>query len=1487
MFGVNNNASSGPQAQAGPDLEEIQTEAVGFQAIAGETKLRILPTGWPASALPKPTSTLFGVASRQELVAAAGPDTLVIARTTTVRDAYEKDVPAENNVKPFTPELTIPIPRISHLAFSSDESFLIICADDGGGLQVYDVDGLKQGNTNPAFQLATNGVSVRALVPNPASENGHIIALVLTDGKLMLADLKSRNFQAGKNGMVLREGVSCISWSVKGKQIVAGLGNGIALQLDPSGDIKAEIPRPPQLDGDQHVSGVSWLGNDLFWTIYTPSNSELDHTPDSTFMLVTRAPKTTNFQFQKMQDPCPPFGMKRTPQHHFNVRLKDFPPDLDDVLVVSSTASGDVGLVTKSKTPLSQQSQHTANTYTTTSMAVDSRRAQLPMTDDMTADTTDTSPIGIAWDLSSKTPVKRPIPSEEIEQSNTPLPALMVLNHDGVLSTWWFVYNESVRKGTAYPGLVAVSSGQTSAGPSQQSNPGFGAFGQPQSSQSVFGQSAGSSTGAFGKPATPAFGQPSAPAFGAPSGLGSSQGSKIPVSAFGASTTLGGNKSLWGAASTTTPQTGGSTFGAPAFGSTSQLGSFAKPAQTAGTAFGSSGGLGQNRSPWGAAPASGGSAFGSAGDKPASVFGGNASSQSPFASLGSTGSGSAGGFGNTSAASPFSQLGAGSNNQTFGSAFGGTTSAASPFATQAQGKPSIFGQSSGFGSASTPAFGAPAPSTNVFATATKQASENPGSTEADMTDDTEMNTAPTSADSPAKPTFGVSSTPFKLSPAFKPDTTAKDDRPSATSSSLFGSGFDSALPEAPKSTQPPATPIKEEPKSPEIAANTSTTPRSPLPATAAPPATGGFVKSTDELKPFVPPTQAALTETPKQTKVEEPPLPPSPKGEPAPLPPSPKATRGPQDDGELSPAGSPPIDLGAPGSHTLSPVASLGSDDDVVVKEEEAPLPPDFTVKASSIPTPTWSFPNVTITPSKDKRPASPTSNASPGQDVSSTPLSLPPTTASHTPTSAIKPPFAFQPTPSITESPRSPSPTRSSRFGGGPSGLLTPRAAQPSQLFSTTPVAPPPAKTAPATKGSFFNTAPSTDSSSRLTVPQQPQPEAPQEPQELIDDEADRIREELAEPVEPTKQLAPFLAHQDYVGKVTGEGVPSQIEKVYRDINSMVDTLGLNARSLASFIKGHSELYPDGGRDRADLEDDDDWCLMEIEDLGVLQKEMVEQLEAERLTDVREKVTDLQDVQRALSKLRVRHHDLQKLLNARRAKNNNAREEQLSTEQLTVLTDLRKDFVGFQQLLAQAEESIALLRTKLAAVQQSNGSAQSGAVPTVEAVISTIVKMTRMIEQKSGDIDLLDSQMRKLKFKPQARNARAGTPTTLDEALGRLTIGNVGGVGSPADGRGDRDSPFQTPPSSRSKLGTSRVGTGTFALTYSPDTSDDEGFRSSFRSSMRSSVGVGAGRKTAKLPRATEEDVKVYAEGWARKRKVMLLLKAKIVERGQREVRE
>ena len=48
----------------------------------------------------------MSVASRKGLVAAAGPDAVIVATTESVRKAFEGPVTGDGNVKPFQPQLT-------------------------------------------------------------------------------------------------------------------------------------------------------------------------------------------------------------------------------------------------------------------------------------------------------------------------------------------------------------------------------------------------------------------------------------------------------------------------------------------------------------------------------------------------------------------------------------------------------------------------------------------------------------------------------------------------------------------------------------------------------------------------------------------------------------------------------------------------------------------------------------------------------------------------------------------------------------------------------------------------------------------------------------------------------------------------------------------------------------------------------------------------------------------------------------------------------------------------------------------------------------------------------------------------------------------------------------------------------------------------------------------------------------------------------------
>ncbi|KAI0423265.1 hypothetical protein F5X98DRAFT_8323 [Xylaria grammica] len=593
----------------GPALPEVQTEGLGFLSLAGDAKVRLSS---PWSPPPAPNSSLMSIASRRGLVAAACPDAIVVASTDAVRKAFEAPKNDDSEVRPFTPQLQIPLPiRICQLAFSADEAYLILSAEQGGGLAVYDVDAFQQGTTQSAFEIPTNGESLRALVPNPRSEKAELCAVVTNEGKLLMANLKERNFVFKGASQILREQVGCVAWSNMGKQLVAGLGNGTMCQLTPEGDVKAEIPRPPGLDSSYYVSAIVWLENNLFLVFHVSTSNG----PQTKCHMITR--QGQSFQYQALNDPVDPYAAEKVP-HHTAVRLKDFPPNLQDLLIFSSTAVPDIGLLARSGTPLSPNAP--VNVFTNVELADDSKRATLPMGDIESLETP--AAIGVSLDLSGKDKVYKPIPTDEQDQSPGPLPGYWVLNEQGILSIWWVVYSESIRGGTTYPGLAAVEAG----------NPKSASTSAPQATQpAAFGVSNPSPFGSGSASTAPAFGGPSA---------------------------LGARSSPWGAAPVTTNGAGGSTFGSTTFGGasatkpvfgTSSFGT-SNVAPTA-PAFGQSTGLGAKASPWGSGGTSTSTpAFGQAG------FSGT-----------NTSSGTSGPFGSAASSSPFSTFASGGGFAALGS----------------------------------------------------------------------------------------------------------------------------------------------------------------------------------------------------------------------------------------------------------------------------------------------------------------------------------------------------------------------------------------------------------------------------------------------------------------------------------------------------------------------------------------------------------------------------------------------------------------------------------------------------------------------------------------------------------------------------------------------------------------------------------------------------------------------------------------------------
>lgn len=194
------------------------------------------------------------------MLVGAGPDLLVVANTDSVRAAVEAPAGEDKQkTKPFEPQAKIPVPgRPTHVAFTASDDALILATENGSQISVFQTSSLISGNAQPAISISTNGVSLRALAPNPDPDST-FVAMVTVNGELLMADLKAGNLVNGPNGPILKNGVSSVSWSNKGKQLVAGLADGTADQMTPDGTQKDHIPRPLDLEGECHGESHSIL----------------------------------------------------------------------------------------------------------------------------------------------------------------------------------------------------------------------------------------------------------------------------------------------------------------------------------------------------------------------------------------------------------------------------------------------------------------------------------------------------------------------------------------------------------------------------------------------------------------------------------------------------------------------------------------------------------------------------------------------------------------------------------------------------------------------------------------------------------------------------------------------------------------------------------------------------------------------------------------------------------------------------------------------------------------------------------------------------------------------------------------------------------------------------------------------------------------------------------------------------------------------------
>jgi nucleoporin NUP159 len=1192
--------------------------------------------------------------------------------------------------------------------------------------------------------------------------------------------------------------------------------------------------------------------------VHTPSVFDQSQPPTSVFHIATKSPPS-NFTFQTVPEVAGPWGLNRSPPHHFFLRLRDFPPNLQDMLIVASTASADIGVFTRTKVSLAPGAP--VEVFTMTEMADDSRRAQLPMNMSLT----DTSPIGFALDLSSKEKVMKPIPSDEIDESSTPLPALMVLNNEGVLASWWIVYTDSVRQGTIYSGLILNRNASATApavAPAQIAQQGF-----PAQSQPAFG--APTSTGGFGTPSSlaprpsawvsspavtqPAFGNTSTPTFGGPSVLGA----------------------------TSTPAFGSSGFAAP------KSSPWAKPAASSTVPLGPSGGFASFASkPTGFAAV--------AASSQSSVFGGNVS-PAPQSSIFTTpiNASQQSVFGSKTATAPqnsvFGTSGRPSLQNVFGNASNSIAPQTSVFGTPNQPQQSIFGANPSSSTQMTTA-GPFGNRTNNFKLESSFKPDQFSSNETEkpstaasssffgsnfgsiLTDNAKSMASPTN-DSEMDSTEDAikSADPAPLSSSAlisEPGATLK----APTTGGLFSGSSSSSTPASKpsfdglfgqpspinptQSTQPPSTHfgfgggVKEAPKasfgfgdlntasmniskpalssantlkdlsSPKIKEESSSTkvigdiPEAPLPPDTYSKTSyqaGDTSVSSMESNASIPP------EPPKTFTADM-------------IPPS-DVPGGPEDEEE-----SDFLESGEDeGSEPLTDDEGSGED----VTKDQSPV--SDTIQISGI-TPESSFGGLKAGQSPEN----------PFNRVDKQPRSLFGEVGT---TAPVLPP------PNLRASPRSPSPIRSAI----PGLMLRSERPDPSRSVSAPNAA---SRLLGSHRISDKQAAPAVPSQSTYTISVEERKAEEMaratakerqeaiEARSLIDEDDLRLQKYLSTGLNPTKTLSEFNSHSEPTSQSSLDSIPDQVEAVYRDINSMIDSLGLNARSLKEFTIGNENYVKVARRTREDLDSqfedhEEGWCLVEIEQLSrVVEEDLTQDLQNGCIKDMDTKLEVCHNLQKDLGRLHAKYQDIEKLIAFHHDPDQVAvaRAQPLSAEQAAQQHDLRRDFTNFQRLLSEAEEGLFTLKAKIVAKATTNSTSNS-AGPTIEAVTRTILKMTSIAEKKSGDIDVLEGQMRKLRFSSTA------------------SIGSREG------------SPFTTPRSTVRNPGSS----STYGLFYTPDSIRDDrrGFQNSLMSSTGSFSRGSPDRK--KLSGYSHEEKTLLREKLARKKEVTDRLRAAMRKSGTR----
>lgn len=241
-------------------------QKIGLQSVAADSCVRLFADSWPTEQPPPTSFSLLSVAQRNGLIAAAGPQGFVLCTASSIRDALNAE--ADSIIKPYKPQLEVPVrQQISHIAFTADESILLVVTQTEDGIAVYKTADLLANSPGAIYSVPLPNHRFRHFAVNPAKDFNNLAAAVTWTGELLVIDFSRGDGE--KISGVLLDNCTAVAWSRKGKQLVAGRMDGTMVQMTPQGEVKAHIPRPNDLEMNRHgESTIPLLFVLLFYILF-------------------------------------------------------------------------------------------------------------------------------------------------------------------------------------------------------------------------------------------------------------------------------------------------------------------------------------------------------------------------------------------------------------------------------------------------------------------------------------------------------------------------------------------------------------------------------------------------------------------------------------------------------------------------------------------------------------------------------------------------------------------------------------------------------------------------------------------------------------------------------------------------------------------------------------------------------------------------------------------------------------------------------------------------------------------------------------------------------------------------------------------------------------------------------------------------------------------------------------------------------------------